>query len=134
MTGSTIGSVPADPAPPAARPGLAWLLFPGPAAMRRIAGAGVIANAGIIMTGAAVRLSQSGLGCPDWPDCTARSLVAAPTRGDPMIHTWIEFGNRLVTVVVMAVAVAVTIAAWRYRPAGSRRRGIVWLARRSRSA
>jgi cytochrome c oxidase assembly protein subunit 15 len=45
-----------------------------------------------------------------------------------MIHTWIEFGNRLVTVVVMAVAVAVTIAAWRYRPAGARRRGIVWLA------
>jgi heme A synthase len=128
VTGSTIGSVPADPAPPATRPGLAWLLYPGPAAMRRIAGAGVIANAGIIMTGAAVRLSQSGLGCPDWPDCTARSLVAAPTRGDPMIHTWIEFGNRLVTVVVMAVAVAVTIAAWRYRPAGARRRGIVWLA------
>jgi cytochrome c oxidase assembly protein subunit 15 len=45
-----------------------------------------------------------------------------------MIHTWIEFGNRLVTVVVMVVAVAVTIAAWRYRPAGARRRGIVWLA------
>jgi cytochrome c oxidase assembly protein subunit 15 len=120
--------VPADPVPAAARPWLAWLLFPTPAAMRRIAGAGVIANAGIIMTGAAVRLSQSGLGCPDWPDCTARSLVAAHTRGDPMIHTWIEFGNRLVTVVVMAVAVAVTIAAWRYRPAGARRRGIVWLA------
>jgi len=123
-----MGSVPADPVPLAARPGLAWLLFPGPAAMRRIAGAGVIANAGIIMTGAAVRLSQSGLGCPDWPDCTARSLVAAPTRGDPMIHTWIEFGNRLVTVVVMVVAVAVTVAAWRYRPAGARRRGIVALA------
>jgi heme a synthase len=120
--------VPADPVPAAAPPWLAWLLFPTPAAMRRIAGAGVIANAGIIMTGAAVRLSQSGLGCPDWPECTARSLVAAHTRGDPMIHTWIEFGNRLVTVLVMAVAVAVTIAAWRYRPAGARRRGIVWLA------
>jgi heme A synthase len=105
-----------------------WLRSPTPASMRRVAAAGVIANAGIIMTGAAVRLSQSGLGCPDWPECTARSLVAAPTRGDPIVHTWIEFGNRLVTALIMVVAVVVTIAAWRYRPAGARRRGIVWLA------
>jgi heme A synthase len=121
------GCVPAD-LTTAAQRWLGWLLFPTPGTMRRIAGAGVIANAGIIMTGAAVRLSQSGLGCPDWPDCTARSLVVARTRGDPLIHTWIEFGNRLVTFLVMAVAVLVVIAAWRFRPAGARRRGIVWLA------
>ena len=53
---------------------------------------------GIIMTGAAVRLSASGLGCPDWPNCTRSSLVAAHTSGDPMFHTWIEFGNRMLTV------------------------------------
>ena len=94
MAGSTIGSVPADPAPPATRPGLAWLLYPGPAAMRRIAGAGVIANAGIIMTGAAVRLSQSGLGCPDWPACTAHSIGATGATGQTLVHRWIEFGNR----------------------------------------
>jgi len=101
---------------------------PSPASMRRIALAGVISTAGIILTGAAVRLSKSGLGCPDWPQCTGSSLVAAHTRGDPMFHTWIEFGNRLVTVVVTVVAVAVLIAAWRFRPGGRRRRDLVWLA------
>jgi heme a synthase len=102
--------------------------------MRRIALAGVISSAGIILTGAAVRLSKSGLGCPDWPQCTRGSLVAAHTRGDPMFHTWIEFGNRLVTVAVTVVAVAVLIAAWRFRPGGRgapgarRRTDLVWLA------
>ena len=99
--------------------------------MRRIALAGVISSAVIIVTGAAVRLSKSGLGCPDWPQCTRGSLVAAHTRGDPMFHTWIEFGNRMVTVVVTVVAVAVLIAAWRFRPGGPgarRRPDLVWLA------
>jgi heme A synthase len=96
--------------------------------MRRIALAGVVSTAVIIVTGAAVRLSKSGLGCPDWPQCTRGSLVAAHTRGDPMFHTWIEFGNRMVTVAVTVVAVAVLIAAWRFRPAGHRRVDLVWLA------
>ncbi len=96
--------------------------------MRRVALAGVVANAGIIMTGAAVRLSASGLGCPDWPDCTSSSLVAAHTRGDPMVHTYIEFTNRMLTFAVMVVAVLVMITAWRFRPAGARRRGLIWLA------
>jgi cytochrome c oxidase assembly protein subunit 15 len=96
--------------------------------MRRIALAGTAANAGIIMTGAAVRLSKSGLGCPDWPECTRSSLVAAPTRGDPMFHTWIEFGNRTLTGLLMVIAVVVLVAAWQFRPGGRRRRDLVWLA------
>ncbi len=96
--------------------------------MRRVALAGVVANAGIIMTGAAVRLSASGLGCPDWPACTSRSLVAAGTSGDPIVHTYIEFTNRMLTFVLMVVAVIVMVTAWRFRPAGTRRRSIVWLA------
>jgi heme a synthase len=139
--------VPADPSPPAttgpattgpapaqtrARPAVwAWaapFLFPTPASMRRVALAGVVANAGIIMTGAAVRLSSSGLGCPDWPDCTSSSLVAAHTRGDPIVHTYIEFTNRMLTFALMVVAVLVVVTAWRFRPAGVRRRGLVWLA------
>jgi inner membrane transporter RhtA len=134
----TMGSVPADPATrdhsrdhppqPVLRRVTAPLTHPTARSMRRIALAGVFANAGIIMTGAAVRLSKSGLGCPDWPACTRSSLVAAATRGDPMVHTWIEFGNRTLTGALMVVAVAVLIAAWRFRPGGHRRMDLVWLA------
>ena len=104
------------------------MLFPTVTSMRRIALAGVWANAGLIMTGAAVRLSASGLGCPDWPACTTGSLVASRNSGQPLLHTWIEFTNRMLTGVLMVVAVLVLITAWRFRPGGSIRRNIVWLA------
>jgi heme a synthase len=127
-----------EPAPAArgARPAAPWsrlladaLLAPTPAALRRWAAAGLITSVLIIVTGAAVRLSQSGLGCPDWPDCTATSLTAGGTTGDPLIHRWVEFGNRLVTVAIFVVAIGVFIAAWQYRnDGGRRRRELVWLA------
>jgi heme A synthase len=126
--------VTAPDAAPASRTGWlrAWtdvLLAPSPAALRRWALAGVITSALIILTGAAVRLSQSGLGCPDWPACTSNSLGAAGTTGDSLIHRWVEFGNRLVTVAIFVVAVGVFIAAWRFRaPGGRRRKDLVWLA------
>src|SRR5215469_11553229 len=105
------------------------VLAPSPTSMRRIALAGVVASAAIVVTGAGVRLSASGLGCPDWPRCTATSIVASGTTGDPLIHRWVEFGNRLVTVAIFVVAVAVFVAAWRYRPDGAgRRKDLVWLA------
>ena len=110
------------------RHAVAAVLDPSPATMRGIALAGVISTAGIIATGAAVRLSDSGLGCPDWPQCTRSSLVAAHSAGDPMFHTWIEFGNRMVTVAITLIAVVVFVAAWRFRPGGRRRRDLVWLA------
>jgi heme a synthase len=120
---------------PAARPRTSWpralagaLLAPSASALRRWALAGVITSSLIILTGAAVRLSQSGLGCPDWPACTAHSLGAAGTTGDPLIHRWIEFGNRLVTVAIFIVAVGVFVAAWRYHGDGARRRDLIWLA------
>jgi cytochrome c oxidase assembly protein subunit 15 len=133
-----MGSVPDQetPHPRSSAPGartlagraVAAVLDPSPDAMRMFALAGVICTAGIIATGAAVRLSESGLGCPDWPECTRSSLVAAHSAGDPMFHTWIEFGNRLVTVAITLVAVVVFVAAWRFRPGGRRRRDLVWLA------
>jgi cytochrome c oxidase assembly protein subunit 15 len=107
------------------------VLAPSPASMRRIALAGVLASAGIIMTGAAVRLSQSGLGCPDWPACTAHSIVAGGGAGSTLVHRWIEFGNRLLTGAILVVSVIVSVAAWRFRPAGpggQRRRDLVVLA------
>lgn len=97
--------------------------------MRRIALAGLIASAAIIPTGAAVRLSQSGLGCTTWPKCTPVSLVASGASGDVLIHRWIEFGNRMVTVGISVLAIAVFLAAWRFgsrRAAG--RRDLIWLA------
>jgi heme a synthase len=107
---------------------LVWA--PTPAVMRRWALAGLIASVVIILSGAAVRLSQSGLGCPDWPECTAHSLVAGGTTGDPLIHRWVEFGNRLVTDAIFVIAVAVSVAAWRFRarPGDARRADLVWLA------
>jgi cytochrome c oxidase assembly protein subunit 15 len=114
---------------PWARAASDWLLSPTPLALRRWALAGVITSALIILTGAAVRLSQSGLGCPDWPDCTAHSLAATGVTGDSLVHRWIEFGNRLVTVAIFVIAVGVFTAAWRFRaPGGARRRDLRWLA------
>jgi cytochrome c oxidase assembly protein subunit 15 len=105
------------------------VLAPSPAAMRRIALAGVMASAGIILPGAAVRLSQSGLGCPDWPACTAHSIVAGGSTGSTLVHRWIEFGNRLVTGAILVIAAVVSVAAWRFRPGGGgRRTHIVLLA------
>jgi cytochrome c oxidase assembly protein subunit 15 len=97
--------------------------------MRRWALAGVITSALIILTGAAVRLSQSGLGCPDWPACTAHSIAANGATGDTLIHRWIEFGNRIVTAAIFVVAVGVFITAWRFRQTGGAgRRDLLWLA------
>ena len=97
--------------------------------MRRWALAGLITSGLIILTGGAVRLSQSGLGCPDWPACTAHSVGATGATGDPLIHRWVEFGNRLVTVAIFVVATGVSVAAWRFRPVtGIRRHDLLWLA------
>lgn len=108
----------------------AVLLEPSALMMRRLALAGVIASAIIIPSGAAVRLSQSGLGCTTWPNCTRTSLIASGATGDPLIHRWIEFGNRVVTTLILVIAVAVLVAAWRFgvRQAAFRRRDLVWLA------
>jgi cytochrome c oxidase assembly protein subunit 15 len=111
-----------------ARAGPDSLLAPSAAAMRRWALAGVITSALIILTGAAVRLSQSGLGCPDWPACTAHSIAASGATGDTLIHRWIEFGNRMVTAAIFVVAIGVFVGAWQFRPDGRRRRDLVWLA------
>jgi heme a synthase len=106
----------------------AVLLEPSPVTMRRLGLAGVGTAAGIVATGAAVRLSRSGLGCTAWPKCTAASIAATGATGDPLVHRWIEFGNRLVTVAIFMVAIAVLVAAWRFRDQGRRRADLVWLA------
>jgi cytochrome c oxidase assembly protein subunit 15 len=64
----------------------------------------------IVLTGAAVRLTGSGLGCPDWPRCYGG--VAPPLE----THAWIEYGNRLLSGLVGISAVAAGLLAWRRRP------------------
>ncbi|MCM0675417.1 COX15/CtaA family protein [Micromonospora phytophila] len=90
--------------------------------LRRLALASIIANVGIVVTGGAVRLTGSGLGCPTWPRCTEGSYVATAEMG---VHGVIEFGNRLLTFVVVLVAAAALLAALLHRP---RRRSVVLLA------
>ena len=83
-----------------------WLQTPS--ALRRLALASVVANVVIVVTGGAVRLTDSGLGCPTWPRCTDASLT--PTR-QYAIHGIIEFANRQLTVVLVVVALATWLVA-----------------------
>jgi heme a synthase len=82
----------------------------------------LVANTLIVVTGGAVRLTNSGLGCPTWPECTAGSLVPVPSLG---YHGVIEFSNRLLTYAVTAAVAAAIIATMRQRP---RRRVLVRLS------
>ncbi|MDO5077464.1 heme A synthase [Corynebacterium sp.] len=69
----------------------------------------LIAQAGITVTGSIVRVTGSGLGCPTWPTCHEGSLV--PVAGAaPAIHQAIEFGNRLLTFVLVALALALFLS------------------------
>ena len=77
---------------------------------------------GIVGTGGLVRLTGSGLGCPTWPRCTAESLVPTPEMG---IHGVIEFGNRLLTFVLVVVAITMFLFVVRMR---RERRDLFWLA------
>ncbi|MCI0686011.1 MAG: COX15/CtaA family protein [Sporichthyaceae bacterium] len=99
---------------------LATFWYPAPASMRGWAIASVVANIGIIVTGGAVRLSKSGLGCPTWPSCAEGDYVVRPEAG---LHGAIEFGNRMLTFVVGAVVVLTVVAAWRFRPVRRSLRG-----------
>ena len=81
-----------------------------PAAISRLALANVVTNGAIIVTGGVVRLTGSGLGCPTWPRCTEESFVTTPELAG---HGVIEFGNRLLTFVLTAVAVALLVAVLR---------------------
>ncbi|HZU74515.1 MAG TPA: COX15/CtaA family protein [Acidimicrobiales bacterium] len=91
-----------------------------PRAARRAYLVALVALCLIVLTGAAVRLTQSGLGCPDWPTCTAHRLVAAW-----QYHAAIEFGNRVVTVAVTLAVLAALGAAWLQVP---RRADLLWLS------
>ncbi len=92
--------------------------------LRRLGWATLVANIGIVLTGGAVRLTGSGLGCPTWPRCHDSSFTP---HGALDVHSAIEFGNRTLTFVLTAIAVATFVSAWRSGRADLRRLAL-WLA------
>ncbi|MGI8922015.1 MAG: COX15/CtaA family protein, partial [Solirubrobacteraceae bacterium] len=76
----------------------------------RVALIALVALGLIVLTGAAVRLTGSGLGCPDWPKCYGRAVAPLET------HALIEYGNRLLSGLVGIVAILVAVLAFRRRP------------------
>lgn len=97
----------------------------GPRALPRWAVASLVVNIVIVVTGALVRLTASGMGCPTWPRCTTDSYIAHPELG---LHGAIEFGNRLLTFVLVVVAVLTWVAAMLHRDGGRKRRDLRWIA------
>ena len=83
--------------------------------LRPLAWATLVANCVLVVTGGAVRLTASGLGCPTWPRCTDEGFTP---HGSLSAHSAIEFGNRTLTFVLAAIAIATFLAAW---PTGRRR-------------
>ena len=73
----------------------------------------LISQAAIVVTGGAVRLTGSGLGCPTWPECTPGSYTPVPHQAEEALHVWIEFANRLLTFVLVIAAVVVLAAVLR---------------------
>ena len=73
---------------------------------RALYGVLLVLQAGLVLTGGAVRLTGSGLGCPTWPECTPGSYTPVPHQAEGQLHAWIEFGNRLLTFALIAVALA----------------------------
>ncbi|MDN4473076.1 COX15/CtaA family protein [Demequina zhanjiangensis] len=77
--------------------------------------ANIAAQAGIIVTGGAVRLTGSGLGCSTWPQCEPGEFTPQ-FHGEAGIHGFIEFGNRTLTGVLLVVALLLAIGVWNSRP------------------
>jgi cytochrome c oxidase assembly protein subunit 15 len=91
--------------------------------LRRLALASIVVNITIVVTGGAVRLTGSGLGCPTWPRCAGNSFTPTGQLG---LHSQIEFTNRLITYVVGAVALATLVVARRAQPARRDVRRLAW--------
>ncbi len=93
------------------------------ATVRQLAATSLGLNVVLLVSGGVVRLTGSGLGCPTWPRCTEASLATTPEMG---VHGYIEFGNRLIGVVLELVAIALVATTIRTRSASPK--AWLWLA------
>ncbi|MFE3026927.1 COX15/CtaA family protein, partial [Nocardia tengchongensis] len=75
----------------------------------------ILSQAGISVTGAVVRVTASGLGCPTWPQCFPGSFVPTAVAEVPVVHQVVEFSNRMLTFVVTLAAAAIVLAVTRAR-------------------
>lgn len=91
-----------------------------PRTFRRLALTSLVAVCAIVLTGAAVRLTGSGLGCTDWPSCYRGRVTP-----DLSFHPLVEFSNRLVTVALVVILALTFLAAVRRRPF---RADLTWLS------
>jgi cytochrome c oxidase assembly protein subunit 15 len=69
----------------------------------------LVLQAGLVVTGGAVRLTGSGLGCPTWPECTDGSIKPVINQAESQLHAWIEFGNRLIAWLILILALAALV-------------------------
>lgn len=91
------------------------LPLPSLRAQRVIAFLVILTQGGIAVTGAIVRVTASGLGCPTWPQCFPGSFTPVPVAEVPVVHQAVEFGNRMVTFLVVLTAAAAVLAVTRAR-------------------
>jgi heme a synthase len=66
-------------------------------------------QAALVVTGGAVRLTGSGLGCPTWPECTPGSYTPVPHQAEPVLNVWIEFGNRMLTFALVLASLVLIV-------------------------
>jgi cytochrome c oxidase assembly protein subunit 15 len=92
-------------------------LLPEPrlGAQRLIAAVVIVTQGGIAVTGAIVRVTASGLGCPTWPQCFPGSFTPVAVAEVPRIHQAVEFGNRMISFAVVIAAILAVLAVIRAR-------------------
>jgi cytochrome c oxidase assembly protein subunit 15 len=91
------------------------LPMPSLRTQRLVAAAVVLTQGGIAVTGAIVRVTASGLGCPTWPQCFPGSFTPVPHAEVAVVHQVVEFGNRMITFLVVLTAALAVLAVTRAR-------------------
>ena len=93
--------------------------------LRRLSSLMVFTQSAIVITGASVRITGSGLGCSTWPECTPGSFTPTPDQPESPLHAWIEFGNRLLTFILLLNALLLMISILRNRRSELRILGLI---------